>query len=114
SDVTSMLRLSEQRVVGVGSTTGNIGSASATKIRELLYAGDFYAADVEAADKYDVEMGELGIRPFAWPHLLIGSKLAKIENGKLALSRSGTKALQLPPQEVIRQLWVAWLENDLF
>ncbi len=79
-----------------------------------MYAGDFYAADVEAADKYDVEMGELGIRPFAWPHLLIGSKLAKIENGKLALSRSGTKALQLPPQEVIRQLWVAWLENDLF
>jgi hypothetical protein len=79
-----------------------------------LYAGDFYAADTETADKYDVEMGELGIRPFAWPHLLIGSKLAKIENGKLALSRSGIKALQLPPQEVIRLLWVAWLENDLF
>lgn len=113
-DVVSMFRLCERGLVKVGPTTGNVGSASALKIRELLYAGDFYAADVEAKNKYDVQMGELGIRSFAWPHILIGGKLAKIENGKLILSRLGTKALQLPPQEVIRLLWAAWLENDLF
>jgi len=63
-----------------------------------LDLGDFYTADVEAKNKYDVQMGELGIRPFAWPHLLIGGKFAEIENGKLTLSRQGKKALQLPPQ----------------
>lgn len=114
ADVVSMFRLCEQSLVKVGPATGNVGSASAIKIRELLYAGDFYAADVEAKSEYDVQMGELGIRSFAWPHILIGGKLAKIENSKLILSRQGTKALQLPPQEVIRLLWVSWLENDLF
>ena len=114
ADVVTMLRLCEQSVVKVGPATGNVGSASAKKIRELLYAGDFYPADVDAESEYDVQMGELGIRPFAWPHLLISSKLAKNENGKLILSRQGTKALQLPPHEVIRLLWAAWLENDLF
>ncbi len=114
SDIASMLRLFEQRLVAVGPTTGNVASASATKIREVLYTGDFYAPDVETADEYDVQIGKLGIRPFAWPHLLLGSKFAKIENGKLALNRLGTKALELPPKEVIRLLWLAWLENDLF
>ena len=114
ADVVSMFRLCEQSAVKVGPATGNVGSASAIKIRELLHAGDFYAADIEAKNEYDVQMGELGIRSFAWPHLLIGGKLAKIENGKLILSRQGTKALQLPSQEVIRLLWAAWLENDLF
>lgn len=114
ADVVSMFRLCEQSLVKVGPATGNVGSASATMIRELLHAGDFYAADVEAKNKYAVQMGELGIRSFAWPHILIAGKLAKIENGKLILSRQGTKALQLPSQEVIRLLWEAWLENDGF
>lgn len=114
ADVVSMFRLCEQSLVKVGPVTGNVGSASAIKIRELLHAGDFYTADVEAKSEYDVQMGELGIRSFAWPHILIGGKLAKIENGKLILSRHGIKALQLPPQEVIRLLLAAWLENDLF
>jgi len=114
ADVVSLLRLCEQNLVKVGQATGNVGSATAIKIRELLYAGDFYTADVEAKNKYDVQMGEVGIRPFAWPHILIGGKLAKIENGKLILTSQGKKALQLPPQEVIRLLWRAWLENKLF
>jgi len=114
ADVVSMFRLCEQSVVKVGPTTGNIASASAIKTRELLHAGDFYAANVLPEDECDIHMGVLGIRSFAWPHILMGGKLAKNENGKLILSRQGAKAFQSPPQEVIRLLWAAWLENNLF
>jgi hypothetical protein len=82
-------------------------------IRNILFSGDFYDADLEAHHRWDVQMGAAGIRPFAWIMLLQAGGLAKASGTKLVLSRTGRAALTKPTQEVIAQIWQKWLNNKL-
>jgi len=110
-DVITMLRLCEEGTIGVGATTGHVSASSAKKIRAILFSQDFYAPEEDVSRKYDVQIGSLGIKPFAWPILLQAGKIAVNDHGKLCLSRAGKKLFSLPGHEIIRHLWQSWLDN---
>jgi len=75
--------------------------------------GDFYPPECEASHHWDVQMGPLGIRPFAWAMLLQAGGLAKINGTKLALTPTGKAALRKEPHETIARLWDRWLRSNL-
>ena len=112
-DVQAMLNLVAQGKIGVGAKTGRVSKAGARVVWQALSQGDFYPPEVDAPDSSDVQMGQAGIKPFAWPLLLQAGKLAQIEGNKLALTRSGRAALKKKPQEVLRTLWERWLKTTL-
>ncbi|MES2199864.1 MAG: hypothetical protein V4489_06825 [Chlamydiota bacterium] len=114
SDLTTLLNLCENNSIGVGETTGNVSATGALKIQAVLSKGDFYSQNDTAPDAYDVQIGTLGVRSFAWPQILQAGKMAKIEKNKLSLSRSGKQSLSAPKHDVIRTLWNAWLKNTDF
>ena len=89
TDVTTMLRLCEQGNIPIRSETGIIASTAAKQILEMLHKGDFYTNIKERA--YDVQMGAAGIRPFAWPMILLTAGAAKIVKQKLCISAMGIK-----------------------
>ncbi|WP_295623151.1 hypothetical protein [uncultured Lamprocystis sp.] len=107
-DLPSMLRLIGQGGVAVGPKTGLPSSAAVTRIESVLLGGDWYAAeDDQAIDRW--EGGPIRpIRPFAWTLLLQAGGLAKLDVNKLALTPRGTKALSLPPAEVVAGLFERW------
>ncbi len=113
SDIVTMLRLCEEGTISVGDTTGYVGASGAKKIRSVLLTQDFYAPEQDTSDKYDIQIGSLGIKPFAWAVLLQAGKVAVNDHGKLCLSRAGKKLLSLPDHEMIRHLWQSWLGNTM-
>ena len=63
-------------------------------VAEVLVAGDFYPDEAIAS--------------FAWPLLLQGGGLARLDGSRLALTPKGQKALGQPAHEVVRGLWERW------
>jgi hypothetical protein len=112
-DVMAVLRLVDTGKVGVGAKTGRISQSSAAALRGMLSHGDFYPEEMEADADYDVQMGPLGIRPFAWAMLLQAANLAHAAGSKLELTRSGKAALKKEPQETIATLWQKWLKSKM-
>jgi hypothetical protein len=112
-DVMAVLQLVDTGKVGVGAKTGRISQAGAAALRGMLSRGDFYPEGMEAEAGYDVQMGPLGIRPFAWAMLLQAANLAHAAGSKLELTRSGKAALKKEPQEVIATLWQRWLKSKM-
>lgn len=113
NDLTALLHLIDQGKVSVSNKTGKPTKACIKSIRNILFSGDFYDADLEAHHRWDVQMGAAGIRPFAWIMLLQAGGLAKASGTKLVLSRTGRAALTKPTQDVIAQIWPKWLNNKL-
>jgi hypothetical protein len=112
-DVLAVLQLADMGKVGASAKTGRVSQSGAEAIRRVLSHGDFYPAEMEAPDKYDVPMGPLGIRPFAWAMLLQAANLVQTGASKLELTRSGRAALKKAPHEIIANLWERWLKNKL-
>jgi hypothetical protein len=112
-DVMAMLRLLDAGKIGIGAATGKPTKPGAKAIRDILSAGDFYPEDSEASHNYDVQMGEAGIRPFAWAMLMQAANLAQANGNKLGLSKSGTRAMKQNPPELLKQIWDRWLKNNL-
>jgi len=93
-----LLRAVEQTQLSVSPKTRRPTGAAVRKIAGMLVGGDFHDSD-----KYQEKDGKPGaIRAFAWPLLLQGGKLTKINGNKLELTRSGRKALTAPPHETLR------------
>ncbi|ACL04659.1 conserved hypothetical protein [Desulfatibacillum aliphaticivorans] len=115
-DLTIFLHLIDTGKISVGKTTGIISKASAKTVMDSLSHGDFYSEDAQAdyAPRDPVEIGALGIRPFAWCQLVQAGNLAKINGTKLALTKAGRTALKKPPHEIIKVLWLKWLKNRDF
>lgn len=112
-DLMAVLQLADMGKIGVSTKTSRVTNAGATAIRRILSHGDFYPDTLEAPDSYEIQIGDAGIRPFAWPLLLQAAKLAQINGNKLALTRTGQTALKKPPHETIAKLWQRWLNNKL-
>lgn len=112
ADILTMLRLCENGQISASEATGYIAISSAEKVKSLLFAGDFYNNVTER--KYDVQMGQAGIRPVAWPLILRVARAVKNSKGKLQLSQHGTELLAKLPHDIIGDLWMKWVHNDEF
>ncbi len=112
-DLSVLLHLAGNSRLSASSATGYITGAGASTVREVLLHGDYYPEGTEAEDKYDVQIGEQGIRPFAWCMILQAGKLAKVEGGKLRLTKKGHEALNKAPHTVLKELWESWRSNKL-
>ncbi len=112
-DLMAVLQLVDMGKVGVSGKTARVTKAGAKAIRKVLSHGDFYSDDVESPWEYDVQMGDAGIRPFAWGLLLQAANLAQINGNKLALTRTGKTAMKKPAHETLAKLWQRWLKNKL-
>jgi len=110
SDLPRVLRLVEQGKVKVSDKSRLPGAATTQLLASHLSNGDFYA-EPPKKNAWDQEIG--AIKAFAWPMLLQAGGLAQQDGTKLALSRSGLKALSAQPAEVLRGLWNKWLKNTL-
>lgn len=109
-DLPLMLRLTEQGKLKVSDKTGQPGRAALALLSERLTGGDFYGAQPRKNDR-EQEVGP--IKAFGWPLLLQAGGLARVEGGKLGLSRNGIKALAQTPAEVLKGLWAKWLGTGL-
>ncbi len=109
-DLSRVLRLVEQGKVKVSDKSRLPGAATTQLLASQLSNGDFYV-EPPKKNAWDQEIG--AIKGFAWPMLLQAGGLAQQEGAKLALSRSGLKALSTQPAEVLRGLWNKWLKNTL-
>ncbi|MGI9001173.1 MAG: helicase-associated domain-containing protein [Pseudonocardia sp.] len=94
ANVATVLQLCAAGKLRCSEKTSRPSAATVRVVAESLAAGDFYTDDAIAS--------------FAWPLLLQAGGLARLEGGKLALTPKGSKALGLPPAEVIRGLWERW------
>ena len=112
-DVMAMLQLVDMGKIGVSAKTSRVTKSGAKAIRQVLSQNDFYPDMLEAPDSYEIQIGDAGIRPFAWPLLLQAANLVQINGNKLALSRTGQTSLKKPPQDIIAKLWQCWLKTKL-
>ena len=109
-EVMVMLRLIDQSRVSVSDKTALPSAAAMRLLTEKLVGGDFYPW-IEKKNAWDQQIGP--IRAFAWPLLLQAGGLVTRVSGRLTLTPAGTKALSLPPAEVLRTLWRKWLKTSL-
>jgi hypothetical protein len=111
-DLSALLHLAGNNRLSASSATGYVTGAGASIVHKVLLHGDYYPEGTEV-DRYDVQMGEQGIRPFAWCMILQAGKLAKVEGGKLRLTKKGHEALNKSPHMVLKELWESWRGNKL-
>lgn len=109
-EVVVMLRTLEHARITVSEKTALPSSSALKVLADNLVAGDFYPV-VEKIDKWEQTIGP--IKAFAWPMLLQAAGLALRTGTRLALSPSGVKALNAPPEDVLRTLWRKWLKTTL-
>jgi len=112
-DVQSILRLISSNKISINPATYIIARNSIESVRKSLLNGDFYPEGTETEDSYDVQMGEEGIRPFAWILLSQAAKLCKPEGNKLKLTAKGQEALTQPASSVLKDLWAKWMDTTL-
>lgn len=113
-DIMAILQLVDMGRVGASAKTGRISQLGANALRSVLSHGDFYPAELDIVREYDVNLGPLGIRPFAWGMLLQAGNLAQAGGAKLQLTRSGQAALKKTAHETLALLWERWLKNKIF
>lgn len=113
SEVMAVLQMIDAGKISVGAKTGKPTLAAANALRMALSNGDYYPEGMEAEDDYDVQMGGLGIRPFAWIMLLQAGNATQLNGTKLILSRTGRALLKTPPHEILKRLWERWLKTKV-
>lgn len=113
NDLMAIMQLTDMGKIGVSPKTGKPTPAAVHQIRKVLSAGDFYPEEM-VGNEYDIEIGDAGIRPFAWIMLLQAAGLVKIDGGKLELSRTGKTALNKPAPETLKHIWERWLKYKDF
>ena len=113
-EITAVLRLISAGKLGISDKTLQPTATTVKAITGLLYEGDFYEANT-APKEEEYEEEEAGpIRAQAWPLLVQGAKLAELSAKKLALTKTGQKALTSPPAETLKAAWEQWQKNTLF
>ncbi|QTA88999.1 helicase-associated domain-containing protein [Desulfonema magnum] len=114
NDLMVILQLADMGKISVSAKTGRPTKTACKNIRKALSSGDFYPEDAEAEHEYDIQMGDAGIRPFAWTMLLQAGGLVRINGTKLELSRTGRAAMKKPAHDVLKTLFERWLKNKNF
>jgi hypothetical protein len=109
-DLRTTLRLIDQEKISVSTTTLFPSRASMTLLCDLLREDDFFEL-TEKLNDWDPEIGPM--KGFSWPLLVQAAKLATVKNGRLSLTQVGRSSLEEPPEEVLRDIWDAWLTNKI-
>ncbi|HWF23916.1 MAG TPA: helicase-associated domain-containing protein [Solirubrobacteraceae bacterium] len=103
-ELATTLRLVESGKLAVSDKTRRPTAASVRVLAEALAGGDFYGE----------EQDDVGpIRAFAWGMLVHAAGLAELRGSRLALTRTGVKALGAEPATVIRAIWRRWLATRI-
>ena len=110
-DLFTVLRLTDGKRISVSTSTRRATAATIKRIAEALHGGDFF--DLEEAKPHSWSKVPGAVRAFAWPLLLQAAKLAKPDGAKLALTKAGRQALRQAPEKTLRELWSAWIDNNL-
>ncbi|MGD9971562.1 MAG: hypothetical protein AB7S77_00720 [Desulfatirhabdiaceae bacterium] len=113
TDLMTILQLVDMGKLGVSPKTGKPTLPTVRFIRQALSSGDFYPEDLTGEDD-DIQIGEAGIRPFAWIMLIQAAGLVQINGSKLALNRNGKAALNKPATETLKHIWERWLNYKDF
>ncbi len=113
NDLMTILQLADMGKIGVSPKTGRPTPAAVHQIRKVLSTGDFYPEEMEGK-KYDIQLGDAGIRPFAWTLLLQAAGLVRLNGSKLELTRNGKTALNKPVPETLKRIWERWLKYKDF
>ena len=104
NNLETVLRLIDAGKIKVGAKSGRPGSAGQKNLARLLQDGDWYEEDECLSD--------VGfIQAFAWPVLLQGAGLAKVDGAALKLTDKGKKALTGKLPHVIKDVWSRWKNN---
>ena len=106
NNLESVLRLIDGGKLKVGQKTGRPTSATEKNLSKLLHGGDWY----NEPDMLE-EVGH--IQAFAWPIIVQGAGLAKVEGGTLKLSNSGRKAIKGGFPDVIKTAWKRWEKTKI-
>jgi hypothetical protein len=118
NDLMAVLHLADMGKISVSAKTGRPTKSACQNICSALSRGDFYQDDdrqkSDPDHKFDIQMGDAGIRPFAWTMILQAGGLVTINGTKLTPSRTGRTAMNKPAQEVLKTLWERWLKNKNF
>ena len=97
----SVLRLIDGGKLKVSQKTGYPTSATERSLSDRLDGGDWY-------DEADT-LGRIGhIQAFAWPVIIQGAGLARVEGSTLRLSNAGRRAIKDPLAEVVKTAWKRW------
>lgn len=112
-DLRAVLYLIESGQVGVSDKTGLATATGLRKIEATLMGGDFYTQE----EDWELEKWAGGllrpIRPFAWPLLVQSGGVAKRNGRRLALTRKGKKALTVPIEDTVRELYSRWRDKGM-
>lgn len=104
NNLETVLRLIDAGKIKVGAKSGRPSSAGQKNLARLLQDGDWYEEDESLAD--------VGfIQAFAWPVLLQGAGLAKVDGAALKLTDKGKKALTGKLPHVVKDAWSRWKNN---
>ncbi len=104
NNLETVLRLIDAGKIKVGAKSGRPTGASQKNLARLLQDGDWYGED-ECLE--DVGF----IQAFAWPVLLQGAGLAKVDGSALKLTDKGKKALHGKLPHVVKDAWSRWKNN---
>lgn len=110
-DLQTVLRLVASGKVAVSDKTARVSAATAKEIAKVLSGGDFYEI-VPKKVAWEQEIGP--IRSFSWPLLLQTAKLAEVHGKKLALTKAGLNALNVPAHETLRLIWQRLIKTTAF
>lgn len=112
-DLQTVLRLVDLGKVAVSDKTFFPTGGTLNAIAEVLEDGDYYsdwtATRSPAGWDYRYDIGS--IKPFAWTMLLQAGKLVELNGKRLALTKTGQKALNEPSEKTLQTLWKQWLKT---
>ncbi|MEA3548967.1 MAG: hypothetical protein U9R66_15075, partial [Thermodesulfobacteriota bacterium] len=102
ANLATLLNLVADKKIRVSAKTGRATAATVRKLDDLLYDGDWYDDD---------EIGPM--QSFAWPLLLQGGGLAKVDGSFLKLTPAGRKALKNDIAGGIKTAWKKWEKTKI-
>ncbi len=103
ANLKTFLTLATDKEIRVSAKTGKATKATTGKMTGLLYEPDWYD---------DPEIGSM--QSFAWPLLLQGGGLAKVDGSFLQLTPAGRKALKKDLAGGIKTAWQRWEKTTIF
>lgn len=115
AEVMALLRLAEAGNLRVSDKTAMPSAAGVRKILDCLPMGDFYPPEVAflpGKKSWEQEIG--AIKPVAWSRLLVNAGYVDVSGTKSKLTRKGMKALSESPHNILKDLWVKWVENKRY
>lgn len=115
AEVMALLRLAEAGNLRVSDKTAMPSAAGVRKILDCLPMGDFYPPEVAFLPEKKSWEQEIGaIKPVAWSRLLVNAGYVDVSGTKSKLTRKGMKALSESPHNILKDLWVKWVENKRY